>query len=129
RLEGWEHLIVTADRNHLTGADVSAEPGIKPVWTASYTSNGVRRILNWVSYAVGAVLVGLRQRRVDVVYGSSPHLLAGLAALVVAKVRRVPFVLEIRDLWPHILVHMGQMSESSPIYRVLTWLENLLYKH
>ena len=129
RLAGWQYRIVTADKNHLTGKTVEPEPGIRPVPTIKYTNNGLRRILNWTSYALGAVAVGLSQRRLSVVYASSPHLLAGLAGLVVAKVRRVPFILEIRDLWPHILVHMGQISEKSPVYRALTLLENLLYRH
>ncbi|QSR32852.1 glycosyltransferase WbuB [Nocardioides sp. S5] len=127
RLEGWQHLIIVADKNHLTGDVVAVEPGVLPVSTVSYTSNGVRRMLNWASYAWNALREGLRQKRVDVVYASSPHLLAGLAGLVLAKWRRIPFVLEIRDLWPHILVHMGQMSDSSPVYRALTVLEELLY--
>lgn len=129
RLDGWEHLIITADKNHLTGKTVSAETGLLPVPTVSYSSNGFRRILNWFSYFLSGLWSGLRQGRVDIVYASSPHLLAGLAGLILAKVRRVPFVLEIRDLWPHILVHMGQMSESSLTYRALTILEEFLYRH
>lgn len=128
RLEGWDYLIIAADKNHLTGRTVSAEAGLLPVPTISYSSNGFRRILNWVSYCWSALWAGLRQGRMDAVYASSPHLLAGLAGMVLAKVRRVPFVLEIRDLWPHILVHMGQMSKTSPIYRALTILEELLYR-
>ena len=65
--------------------------------------------------------------RVDVVYGSSPHLLAAFAAWMIAAVRRVPFVLEIRDLWPRVLVDMGQLRESSIAYRLLTALELFLY--
>lgn len=127
RLKDWQHLIITADRNHLTGTTVAAEPGLLPVRTVSYTTNGARRVLNWASYAWNAFWAGQRQKNLDLVYASSPHLLAGLAGLVLAKVRRIPFVLEIRDLWPHILLQMGQMKESSPVYRALTVLEELLY--
>ena len=95
--------------------------------TVAYTSNGWRRILNWISYAMTAFWLGVRQRRVDVVYGSSPHLLAALAAWAISAVRRVPFVLEVRDLWPRVLVDMGQLSETSLVYRVLTRLELFLY--
>jgi glycosyltransferase involved in cell wall biosynthesis len=69
----------------------------------------------------------MKQRDVDVVYGSSPQLLAPLAAWAVAKARRVPFVLEIRDLWPQVLVDMGTLSTSSPAFRALTALEAFLY--
>lgn len=129
RLEGWDYLIIASDKNYQTGEVVEAEPGFLPVRTVAYTSNGLRRILNWISFALQAVRVGVAQRHVSVVYASSPHLLTGLAGLVISKVRRVPFVLEIRDLWPHILVHMGQMQDTSPVYRVLTLLETSLYRY
>jgi glycosyltransferase involved in cell wall biosynthesis len=86
-------------------------------------------MVNWASYTVGAVLVGIRQRRVDVVYASSPHLLTGLAGYVIARVRRAGFVLEIRDLWPRFFVGMGRMRSTSVVYRILRRLELFLYCH
>ncbi|HEX2893684.1 MAG TPA: glycosyltransferase family 4 protein [Marmoricola sp.] len=127
RLAGWEYLIIASDLNPQTGRRVSAEPGFAVVHVPAYTSNGVRRILNWVAYAARATILGLRQERVDVVYGSSPHLLAALAAWVIAFIKRVPFVMEVRDLWPQVLLDMGQLSESSPVFRLLTRLEHFLY--
>ena len=65
--------------------------------------------------------------KADLVYASSPHLLAGLAGWAIAKRRRVPFVLEVRDLWPKVLVDMGMTTETSQLYRQLTHLEEFLY--
>lgn len=127
RLEGWEHLIIASDLNPQTGRRVGDSEGFVTVPVVGYSSNGISRILNWASYAVTATLRGLRVGRVDVVYGSSPHLLAALAAWVLAVLKRAPFVLEVRDLWPKVLVDMNHMSESSPIYRALTVLEEFLY--
>lgn len=128
KLSGWNYLIVASDRNHQTGERVPSEPGFRTVRTISYSSNGFRRILNWISYAVMAVLFSMRLKKFDIVYASSPHLLTGLAGWMIAKLRRVPFVLEIRDLWPKILVDMGQMAERNPVYIVLVALENFLYR-
>ena len=128
KLSGWDYLIVASDRNNQTGEVVPAEPGFRTVRTISYTSNGFRRILNWISYAVMAVLFSMRLKKFDIVYASSPHLLTGLAGWMIAKLRRVPFVLEIRDLWPKILVDMGQMAERNPVYIVLVALEKFLYR-
>ena len=97
------------------------------MWVAPYSSNGARRILNWVSFAVGAILVGVRQRQVQIVYGSSPHMLAAAAALVIARLKRIPFVLEIRDLWPRVLVEMGALRQGSWLHVALTKLEEYLY--
>lgn len=127
RLEGWEHLIIASNLNPQTGRKVGDSDGFVTVPVVGYSSNGISRILNWVSYAVSATLRGLRVGRVDVVYGSSPHLLAALAAWVLAVLKRAPFVLEVRDLWPKVLVDMNHLSETSPVYRVLTALEEFLY--
>jgi glycosyltransferase involved in cell wall biosynthesis len=87
------------------------------------------RVINWVSYSVGAFVVGLFDRhRPTVVYGSSPHLLAGLAAWGVARLRGSRFVLEIRDIWPLILAEMEALSPASATYRALERLEGFLYR-
>lgn len=127
RLTGWEYLIVASDRNHLSGARVPTTRGFATVPTTSYSSNGLQRILNWISYAVAVILFSFKVGRLDVVYASSPHLLTGLAGWLIARLRRRPLVLEIRDLWPQILVEMGQMSATHPVYRLLVTLENFLY--
>ena len=128
RLDGWEHLIIASNLNPQTGRRVESGAGLVTVPVVGYSSNGIARILNWVSYAVTATLRGLTVRKVDVVYGSSPHLLAALAAWVLAMLKRARFVMEIRDIWPKVLVDMGALSATSPIYRALTVLEEFLYR-
>ena len=127
RLDGWDHLIIASNLNPQTGRRVGDSEGFVTVPVVGYSSNGISRILNWVSYAGAAVLRGLRVGRVDVVYGSSPHLLAALAAWVLAISKRAPFVLEVRDLWPKVLVDMNHLSEASPVFKILTSLEEFLY--
>ena len=129
RLAGWEVRIIAANRNLLTGGEVRAHPPLETVWVSPYSGNGPARVLNWLSYSVTAFARALRIRRVDVFYGSSPHLLAALVGLVMARLRRVPFVLEIRDVWPKVLADMGGMSPTSPVYRILEFLESVLYRH
>lgn len=123
-LDGWSCEILAADRNYLTRLPQhSYRPNpttaYRTVWTLPYAGNGAARILNWASYALTATVVGLLTRRPSVVVGSTPHLLAPLGAWLVARVRRVPFVLEVRDLWPEVLVEMGQLRPDSRLYRAL----------
>ncbi len=127
RLPGWDYVIIAGRRNLITGLPQRAEPGFHPVAVTPYRGNGLDRVLNWVSYTVTAAVAGLRQPRPDVVYASSPHLLAGLTGWAVAALRRTPFVLEIRDLWLRFLVDMGVLSERSLAYRALARLERFLY--
>lgn len=127
RLEGWDHLIIASNLNPQTGKRVVSETGLVTVPVLGYSNNGISRILNWISYAVTAGAKGLRVGAVDIVYGSSPHLLAGLAAWQLSVVKRARFVLEVRDLWPKVLVEMGHLSPDSRIYEALTGLEEFLY--
>ncbi|MFF0467965.1 glycosyltransferase family 4 protein [Micromonospora zamorensis] len=128
RLPGWTHVIIAGRRNMITGRPQRPEPGFHFVAVTPYRGNGLGRVFNWASYAVTATVAGLRQPRPSVVYASSPHLLAGLSGCVVATLRRVPFVLEVRDLWPRVLVEMGALSETSVAYRVLERLAQFLYR-
>lgn len=128
RLPGWDHLILAGDRNYLTGSTVESSPGFSAVHVTSYTANGPSRIANWISYAVAASITGLRVGKLDVVYASSPHLLAALAGWALSVIKRAHFVLEVRDLWPRVLLDMGQLRETSITYRALSALEGFLYE-
>jgi glycosyltransferase involved in cell wall biosynthesis len=97
------------------------------VWTWLAANAGTAlRILNFVSYMLTATLAGLRVAKPDIVIATSPQFFAGWAGVFVAKLRRRPFVLEIRDLWPESIVAVGAMADS-PWIRALEWLEKRMY--
>ncbi len=75
------------------------------------------RLLNYGSFFLSASTLGLLARRPQGVVATSPHLLTGLAGWWLSRAFRVPFVLEIRDLWPESLVASGVGRESSPLIR------------
>lgn len=97
------------------------------VWTWLAANAGTtRRILNYVSYMLTATLAGLGGKRPDVVIATSPQFFCGWAGVLVKWLRRVPLVLEIRDLWPESIVAVGALPESRLI-RFLEWLELRMY--
>ncbi|HEY6737731.1 MAG TPA: glycosyltransferase family 4 protein, partial [Actinopolymorphaceae bacterium] len=129
RLRGWSHLIVAGNRSNYTRQKYhhrTEEFVTVPV--PGYASNGIGRVLNWLTYAIGAFFVGLWQRRISVVFGSSPHLMAPIAGWALAKIKRVPFVLEVRDLWPRSMVELGYLREGSRVHKALVRLEGFLYR-
>ncbi len=128
RLVGWETRILAGRRSVISQEIVADEGLLKTVPVTPYRGNGWSRVLNWASYSAIALLRGIVSPKPTVVYGSSPHLGAALAGLLVAKVRRAAFVLEVRDLWPQILVDSGMMPATSKVYRVLRKLEKFLYQ-
>ena len=62
------------------------------------------------------------------IVGSNVHLAAVVAAWLIGRMRRVPFVFEVRDLWPRTLIDMGALAEGGATARVLTSLERFLYR-
>jgi glycosyltransferase involved in cell wall biosynthesis len=104
--------------------------GVHFVWvrTIPYKRNNYRRILNMLSYAMVVPLAQRRLSRPDVIIGSSVHLGAAAAACLISRARRVPFVFEVRDLWPQTLIDMGALRERSIAAIVLRSVELFLYR-
>jgi len=127
RLRGWSYLIAVGNHATVYDTPTPSKVGYLALPTVPFTGNGIDRVANWASYAASAVAHLSVGRRPDVVYASSPHLLAGLAGDVLSSRWRVPLVLEVRDLWPQVLVDMSQMEATSPVYRALESLEAFLY--
>lgn len=86
------------------------------------------RILSYGSFCLSAAATGTFLSRPDVVIATSPQLLVGLSGWWLARSKRVPFVLEIRDLWPESLAAVGSGNQNSPLYRGLAKLANFLYR-
>ena len=85
------------------------------------------RMLNYSSFCVSAGITGSFLSRPDVIIATSPQLLVGLSGWWAAKLKRVPFVLEVRDLWPESLAAVGAGATGSALYRVLHRLAGFLY--
>lgn len=74
------------------------------VWSFMASNTGfLLRVLDFLSFMISGFLGGLKVRRPDIVVGTSPQFFTVCAAFMLARVKRVPFVFEIRDLWPESL--------------------------
>lgn len=144
---GYDVTILASSFNHKERREMGARrhgpyaieevDGIRFVWlrTVGYEGNNWRRVANMVSYLVAATWVGRRLpsldtriQRPDVILGSSVHLLAVLAADLLARHFRTHFVMEVRDLWPQTLVDVGFLTDRSLLTRTLRALETYLYR-
>ena len=84
------------------------------------------RLLDFLSYIFPAGLAGLWQKKPDVIIATSPQFFVGMTALWVAFFKRLPFILEVADIWPASIVGVGAMK-MSPLIRALEKLELFLY--
>ncbi|NQZ97426.1 MAG: glycosyltransferase family 4 protein [Myxococcales bacterium] len=117
--EGYANAIVR--REIVEGVEVVR------VWTWLAANKGtVRRILNYVSFMLSAIAAGLFLRRPDVVIATSPQFFCGWAGVWVSRLKRAPFILEIRDIWPESIATVGAMKNPA-LLRLLEWLERRMY--
>ncbi len=86
------------------------------------------RMLNYSSFCVSAAMTGSFLERPDVVIATSPQLLVGLSGWWAAKMKGVPFVLEVRDLWPESLAAVGVGNANSALQRTLGKIAGFLYR-
>lgn len=86
-----------------------------------------RRALAFGRFATGAFATGLRLDRPDVILGVSTPLTAAAAAAAIGTLRGVPWVFDVKDLWPDFPVQMGAVPRT--LRRPLYALERRLYRH
>jgi glycosyltransferase involved in cell wall biosynthesis len=107
--------------------------GVKVYRTWLYPSanrNLWRRGVNFASFAFSAAVAGpCVAPRNGVVIATSPQILVGAAGWVVGTLRFLPWVFEVRDLWPESLVGVGQTTADSLLYRSVGHIANFLYRH
>ncbi len=86
------------------------------------------RMRNYASFLFSAALRGMTIPRPDVIVATSPQLLVGLAGWWIAFARQIPFVFEVRDLWPESLAAVGAGSDDSLLYHALGAIAKFLYQ-
>lgn len=138
--DGHQVTVITGVPNHPRG---ELFPGYRNRWLQEERVDGIRvirtwmyltanqgfarRIASYVLFMVTAVLAARRAGRPDVVVATSPQFFCGLAGMLVSRLKRRPFVLEVRDLWPDSIVQLGQLRQPT-LVRMLEWLERRLYR-
>jgi glycosyltransferase involved in cell wall biosynthesis len=99
------------------------------IWTyVAPNAGGAKRILNYTSYLVSAVLAFLFFcKRPSLIVATSPQFFCGWAGTICSWLKWCPFVLEIRDIWPESIVTVGALKKGLSI-RILEVLEKWMYR-
>lgn len=135
---GHELVIVASDLNYQTGQRTVARKGI----FAEQIIDGVRifrayiypalhrsyfwRIISFFSFMFSSVWTAFKVKDVDLIMGTTPPIFQAVSAWFVAWIRRKPFLLEVRDLWPEFGISMGVLKNPLMI-SLGRWLEKFLY--
>jgi glycosyltransferase involved in cell wall biosynthesis len=133
--QGHRVTVVAGQVSYLTGSVVAdrpapVEPGItiiRPFMSRSLHKSFVHRLVSYVSFMLSSFFAALRVRDVDVVVGTSPPIFQGATALLAARLKRVPLVFEVRDLWPDFAIEL-KILRNPLIITAARGLERLLYR-
>lgn len=132
---GHQIEVVTCLPNHPTG---KLHPGYSPCLSMDENIDGIEVYRNWsyitpnkgfVKKALGHIsfwpaaclLTNRRIPKPDVVIGTSPTFFAAMAAAALAKRHKIPFIMEVRDLWPAIFVDLGVLRNPAVIRLLEKW--------
>ncbi len=113
-------------RNQLYARELVDGIRVVRVWSFLAPNRGVvLRTLDFASFAVSGFIAGLFQKT-DIIVATSPQLLTAVAGHLLGRVKRRPWVFEVRDLWPESITAVGAMKEGIAM-RLLRKLERMLY--
>ncbi|MFB5662693.1 glycosyltransferase family 4 protein [Alteribacillus sp. HJP-4] len=87
-----------------------------------------RRIISFLNFLFLSSLKSIFLKDYDVIYATSTPLTVGVPALLIKKIKKTPYVFEVRDLWPEAPKQMGAIK-SPVILKLLTKLEKTIYKN
>ncbi|KAB2903196.1 MAG: glycosyltransferase family 4 protein [Anaerolineae bacterium] len=104
--------------------------GVRFTWlrTFPYQKNDWRRVVNMLTYCLGAGLASFRGKP-DVIIGVTVHPFAAFLAYLVSLLKHARFYFEITDLWPETLIEFGKLSAESRVAKSLYALEKFLMQH
>lgn len=127
--------IIASTLSYLTGqqnrsdnqTDLGTSIQILRAYTLPATHRSfVWRVIAFFSFMIMSVWTSRKARHVDLVMGTTPPIFQAVSAWFIAFIRRKPFLLEVRDLWPEFAIDMGVLK-NPVLIRMSRWLETFLY--
>ncbi len=112
---------------------VKKQQGAVTVWrchvSEAYNKHFFGRLWGYFSFMFSSLYAGLfkAKGKFDVVIVTSPPLFVGASGYLISRLRRMPFVFEVRDLWPESAIDTGVLTNKMVI-RLAFWVEAFIYK-
>ncbi len=130
---GHRVTIIASSVSYITGKTLTTdtnEKGISIIRAYVYQAHHksfVHRVFAFVSFMLSSFIEGLKIKDVDLIWGTSPPIFQGITAWALARLKRIPFLFEVRDLWPAFAISVGVLKNGFLI-RISEWLERFLYR-
>lgn len=115
-------------KNKLYQREVIDGINVIRVWSyIAFNKGFFKRIIDYMSYAFSATIASFFVKNVNVIVATSPQFFTALCGYVVSKIKKKPWIFELRDLWPESIKETG-VSQNKLLIRWLERLELYLYK-
>ena len=88
----------------------------------------IHRVFSFFSFMISSFFKSISIKNVDLVWGTTPPIFQSVSAWLISRLKRVPFLLEVRDLWPEFAIAVGVLKNPALI-KLSYWLEKFLYSH
>ena len=120
-------IVYEGYKNKFSQTEVINGVKVVRVWTYIAPNKGtLRRIINFVSYMIMAFMRGLFMKRPDVLIATSPQFFCGWAGVLLHTFKRIPFILEIRDIWPESIIAVGAKLPGG-LLKIISVMEKIMY--
>ena len=122
--ERYKNKFIYKDNQFYSNVDV-----VRCHVSESYNVNFLGRLWAYFSFVFSSIYAGVfkTKGKYDVILVTSPPLFVGITAYVLSKIKRIPFVFEVRDLWPESAIDTGVLK-SKLIIKFAYWFEQFIYK-
>jgi colanic acid biosynthesis glycosyl transferase WcaI len=97
------------------------------VWLYPAVGDGLQRMLNYGSFALTSLVGLLRAKKPDYIFVESPPIFLSFPAFLVGLFWGVPFIFNVADLWPDVIVEGGFLKEGFAV-RCMEWVEAWSYR-
>jgi glycosyltransferase involved in cell wall biosynthesis len=128
---GYKVTMVTGRSLQDKGIERVNVDGIDVIYIRNRYSNEMnafRRIISFLRFMFLATIVSLKEKNINLVFATSTPLSIGFPALILKWVKGIPFIFEVRDLWPEAPIQLGVIT--NPVFiKFARWFEKLIYKN
>lgn len=131
-MKGYEVNIICSYPNRINNEKINEleldNLNIYRINKAQLKTSTILRAKIYLEFLIKSLKIGVKLGKdVDIIIASSPQLLVGVSGSIISLLNKKKMILDIRDLWPDIVIDMKVMSKYNPVYWSLKVLEKLMY--
>ena len=112
---GFNVTMYTTSGNINEKMVVKIVDGIKVVYIKlpySQKMNISQRLYSFINFMIKASFFAFKEKNIDLIFATSTPLTVGFPALVLKKIKKIPFLFEVRYLWPEVPIQMGGLKNK-----------------